>query len=122
MPATILVVHSNASVLAEVSATLHAAGYEVSEASTFEQAKALLDRRAPDLLIAGVRLGAFNGLHLVVRGRSKNARMAAVAVADPADRVLSAEASRLGAVFVVEPLRKEALLAMVARALDPSLT
>jgi DNA-binding NtrC family response regulator len=122
MVASILVVHPDAVFRSDASATLRAAGYAVSEASTFEHAKSLLDDRTPDLLIAGVRLGAFNGLHLVVRGRSMNPRMSAIVVAEPSDRLLASEASRFGAFLVADMPTGEALLAIVALVLEPSVT
>ena len=43
------------------------AGYGVTATADFQEAKRLLDAHGPDLLIADVRLGPFNGLHLVIR-------------------------------------------------------
>lgn len=122
MPAAILVVHPDAGVRSEMTATLRGGGYDVAAAATFHDATASIAERPPDLIITTVRLGAFNGLHLVLRGQAAHGQMAAVVLADPTDRTLAADASRLGAVLILAPLKGRALLATVARALSPSVT
>ena len=66
---TILVVDSEPQTLSRTQRVLRAAGYRVATSDTFEEASRLLTLLLPDLLVADIRLGAFNGLHLVWRRR-----------------------------------------------------
>src|ERR671930_1815888 len=65
---TVLIVHDDRSVSARISAKLHGRA-DVSIAATFNEAKAILATAPPAVLITGVRLGQYNGLHLVIRSR-----------------------------------------------------
>jgi DNA-binding NtrC family response regulator len=122
MNATIVVVDAGSGVLAGAIVELQRAGYEVSAATTFDEGKRLLETTHPDLLITAVRLGAFNGLHLVVKGRAQHANMAAIVIGDAADEGLQGEAASLGAAFAVRPLPQDGLLSVVASALEQSPT
>ena len=53
---------------------LEAAGYQVRSARNFEDARAMLIAEHPDLLITDLRLGPYNGLHLVLWGRTEHPR------------------------------------------------
>ena len=94
---------------------LQNAGYDVTGATTFEAAKHRLDAHPPNLLIAAERLGLFNGLHLVVRGRLDHPEMAAIVTAGFNDPLLDAEATTYGASRVVAPRTAAELLALVSR-------
>ena len=65
----ILLVNADRSQLHQLEATLLANGYGVVSASTFKAALELLEAIAPDMLVADVRLEAYNGLHLATRSR-----------------------------------------------------
>src|SRR4051812_33871418 len=99
----VLVVDSDPSDLSSTVALLETAGYRVAAAAAFHEAKQLLARESPDLLITGLRLGSYNGLHLVLRSRSDHPDMAAIVVARAADPVLEAEARRQQASFLLRP-------------------
>jgi len=83
-------------------------------APTFEAAKQRLAVRTPNLLIAASRLGFFNGMHLVVRGRIEHPAMAAILTAPAKDPLLEAEASIYGATCVPTPETSTELLALVS--------
>jgi DNA-binding response OmpR family regulator len=85
------------------------AGYVVLAASTFDEGKRLLNEQAPDLLIADVRLGDFNGLQLVVGGPA----LPSIMVTGFPDPVLEAEALRMGAHYLTKPVAPNKLLALV---------
>ena len=51
-------------------------GIEVRSARSFDEAKTLLAAERPHLLITDLRLGQYNGLHLVLRSRSDHPEMA----------------------------------------------
>jgi DNA-binding NtrC family response regulator len=120
--ANILVVDEETASRGHAVDALLEAGYRVSAAHTFADAKAIMGAQPPTLLITAVRLGPFNGLHLVAFGRAHNAQMAAILCGKPVDAGLAADASRLGAAFIEQPLNVNALLNLVARALEPTAT
>ncbi len=100
---SVLIVDSHASVLAKTIAAFAKAGYAAMGASTFQAAKRLLHNHPPDVLIADLRLGAFNGLHLAVLGRRNNPTMTAIVTHSPADRGLESDAQRLNVAFCRKP-------------------
>lgn len=115
--AGILIVEGDRDTLAGWVKLLHAAGYRVTGAASFEEARRAL-ASPPDLVITEVRLGAFNGLQLVIRARSQNPHLSAIVLTGFPDVVIKAEAERLNAIYVEKPVDGERLLAIVADALD----
>jgi DNA-binding response OmpR family regulator len=115
LPYSVVVVDQCPVVLARLVEPLRAAGYDVTGATTFEAAKKRLADFSPNLLIAASRLGPYNGLHLVVRGRVDHPEMVAILTAPAKDPVLEAEASRYGASCVVAPDTSDELLALVSQ-------
>lgn len=114
---SVLLVERDTPLCATHHAWLESAGYRVTTVNSYEAAKRALSAAAPDVLIAGVRLGAFNGLHLIIRARIDSPLMAGVLLATADDRSLEREAHGAGARFLVEPVSADALLAAVAQAL-----
>lgn len=114
MPHTVLIVDADSEALAGTGEMLSDAGYHVLMASSFEEAKQRMTLAPPDLLIADVRLGAYNGLHLVVRGRADHPEMGAIVTHTVPDPVLEAEATAQNAVYLVKPYSAERLLGVVA--------
>ncbi len=113
----ILVVDDDPASLAGMVELLRRSGYEASGASGFDDAKRVLSIEPPDLLIVDVRLGAFNGLHLVVRQRALYPDRPIIVITGFYDAMLEAEATRQGAAYVAKPIEPGAFLAMVARML-----
>ena len=113
----ILVVDENTAARTEVMDLLRRASYRVAGAGSFMEAKALLSTRAPDLLITELRLGAFNGLHLVVLARSSQSAIATIVLTGVPDPVLETEAKRLGTAYLVNPVKPAELLTVVSREL-----
>ena len=91
------------------------AGYVPRLARTFAAARAELDTATPDLLVAQVKLGAYNGLHLAIRSRSRGAKTPIVLIGDP-DPVLQAEAERHHALYLTMPIDEQVLLDSVRQA------
>jgi CheY-like chemotaxis protein len=85
------------------------AGYSVTATADFQEAKRLLDAHGPDLLIADVRLGPFNGLHLVIRTHFRYPIFRAILLDVKHDRVLERDALRYGSSYVVNPTPSELL-------------
>lgn len=115
MTADILIVDANPASLAKTRDILTGAGYEVRAVSSFEEGKGELIRRPPDVLIADVRLGWYNGLHLILRSRLDHPEVAAVLTHTVMDAVLEAEARKAGASYLVTPVDPAVLLASVGR-------
>jgi DNA-binding response OmpR family regulator len=113
-PAKILLVDDDAATRAGLMELLTGAGYDARAASTFEEGMRALRADTPDLLIADVRLGAFNGLQLLV---SSPRSVPAIVITGFADPVLESDAHQHGADYVLKPVTPSVLLDMVRRRL-----
>ena len=120
MPALIVLVDADRRVLRRTEDLLSEAGHLVAAVSTFPQARHLLDTVNPDLLVAAVQLGAFNGLHLVVRSRRDHPDLPVIVTHVSLDPVLERDASGLGAAFVVDAPENPEFLRTVQSALESS--
>jgi DNA-binding response OmpR family regulator len=115
--ATILIVDDHRVTRLGLAEMLEEAGYTVVTAGTFPEARRILRETPPDLLIADVRLGSFNGLQLVI---SAPTRVPAIVITGYDDSVLEAEARRGGADYLVKPFDAETLLALIRQKLGQS--
>jgi len=95
--------------------TLLAAGLQPIATDSFEEARGLIAKQPPRLLVADVRLGEYNGLHLVLIGKTLRPDMAALVTASWPDPVLQADAEGMGATFVLKPCTPDDLLAAAMR-------
>jgi DNA-binding NtrC family response regulator len=95
--------------------TLSGAGFDVTTVDDFEAAKARLAGRLPSVLLTAVRLGEYNGLHLVLQAKTARPEIAALVTIEAMDPVLEREAEQLGATFIVQPASARELLAAVVR-------
>jgi DNA-binding response OmpR family regulator len=114
---SVLLVQTEESLLRQLMALLTNEGYEVATATSFKEAQASLISIRPDLLVTAVRLGAFNGIGLAMRAQLNRAKLAVVITDAEHDVVLEREAVRLGASYVVNPIKNPAFLAKVNVAL-----
>ena len=105
----VLVVAPSRLLARELAATLKSAGYASIVVSDFVVAKTLLEGR-PDYLIAELKLGAYNGLHLAIRAAGLGTPAIIIGDADP---VLEAEAERYKAAFLRTPLDPERVLVLL---------
>ena len=101
----------------DITGALKAGGYRVTSAATFEQATEIMARDPPDVLVTELRLGAFNGLHLIIRSRAHKLNTVAVIHTAHPDPVLEAEALRLNADYFKRPVDTPTLLAVIAQRL-----
>jgi DNA-binding response OmpR family regulator len=106
----ILIVEDHDATRQGLTSLLKSAGYVVLSAGTFADGRQLLAEEAPDLLIADVRLGEYNGLQLVAAAPHAVASIIVTGFPDPA---LGAEALKLGAHYITKPIVAETLLALV---------
>lgn len=119
-PGRVLVVEDDRTTLSGWVELLGLAGYHVTGVSSYEQA---LDELAqmPDLLITDVRLGVYNGLQLIMRGRMMNPELQAIVVTGYADQVVFREAVHLHAEHVEKPVDFDRLMLLVEKAIKAPL-
>ena len=115
--AHILVVSSDRDGLGPMLGVLNDAGYQASAASTFEQAREELADGTPDLVIADERLGAFNGLHVLLAARASRPEVGAIVTTPVANRALEADARLLNVDCLITPQHPADWLASITRAL-----
>ena len=114
MPSKVLIVDDDKGTREGLAEFLEEAGYEAIAVGTFEDATRVLRTSPPDLLIADVRLGPFNGLQLVI---SSPQPIPAIIITGFADPVLESDARRRGADYVLKPVSPSRLLDLVAQKL-----
>jgi FixJ family two-component response regulator len=106
----VMIVDDDVELLNAVVALVTSWGLSVLSFDKFEAARAkLLGGVDADALLVDVRIGAFNGLHLVHLARKLNPTMTVVAMTGFDDPVLRAEAERAGASFLVKPVPPQEL-------------
>jgi DNA-binding response OmpR family regulator len=115
--ASALIVEPLPSLAAPLAAVLSSAGCHVTAVGRYEEARHVLDSSPPTVLVTEIRLGAFNGLQLVLRGKAVRPRLAAIAMSAIDDPVLRSEAEQLGATFIKKPIAELELLAAIFRTL-----
>ena len=115
MPSKVLIVDDDKTTREGLAEFLEEAGYAAVAVGTFEDATRLLRTSPPDLLIADVRLGPFNGLQLVI---SSPQPIPAIIITGFADPVLESDARRRGADYVLKPVSPSRLLDLVAQKLS----
>jgi DNA-binding response OmpR family regulator len=113
MPHRVLVADADLGALSTAESMLDFAGYLVTATSSFAAAKQRMTLAPPDLLIADVRLGSHNGLHLAHRGRVCHPAMLAIITDRQRDPIFEDEAARVGAAYLPKPLETSALLETV---------
>src|SRR5262245_40103065 len=82
---------------------LRAARFEVDVADSFAIARNKISSRKPRCVIAGVKLGAYNGLQLISQAQYVNPSVASVLTHDSEDLVLEREARLMNTEFLVLP-------------------
>jgi DNA-binding response OmpR family regulator len=117
MTERLLIVDPDAASQRVITHALAPGRYRTMLASAFERANQLLHATPPDLLITVVRLGAFNGLHLVALGRGRDQRMAAIVLDERHDTVREREAAGIGAAYLPKPAVATELLRCVTTVL-----
>jgi len=108
----ILIVDPDEGAALHAQGVLASAGYSLRLARTFEEGVPALTDQAPDLVITGLRLGPFNGLHLVLRSRLLNPNVATLVMGQAADH--SSDVDSLQVPFLEKPFARESLLKTVS--------
>lgn len=94
-----LVVDADPIFLSELAPIVTASGFRVLPLSDFVAARHELYVRRPEVLVANVRLGAFNGIHLVYLAKINKPDTRAMIYGDD-DRLLAGEVQSAGAFWV----------------------
>ena len=104
-----IIVDSDPTELRKSEQSLEEAGFVVMSAGSFAQAKALLGSITPEIVIADIKLDAFNGLHLAALCAVWRPATPFIATHSVHDTVLEADAKRLGASYVVKTSTRDEL-------------
>ncbi len=111
--AEILFVSGDAMMREYVEELLTDFGYTVNVADSFNDGKAWLLVESPALLIADIRLGDFNGLHLAWLRYFADPTRPSIVLHTRQDRSLEKEARKLNAPFVVLPVQEQRFMRLV---------
>jgi DNA-binding NtrC family response regulator len=87
-------------------------GHDVTACSNFTEGRRLLAADQFDALIADVRLGDYNGLHLIALAAPSMIRIAFSAFVDP---VIRRDAEHAGALFLLKPADCASISALLTR-------
>ena len=117
---SILVVDDDPSIVEGLVELLNRSGYRAHGACSFAQGRKAMEESPINLLITDVRLGASNGLQLVLHAQMNDPPMPVIVMTGFADSVLENEALRMGAIFLLKPIRPDELLATVRKQLKIS--
>jgi two-component system, NtrC family, response regulator AlgB len=107
---SVLVVDSDSRLLKLWRHRLADAGYEVAAFETFSDARRYLSTHRPDALFTDIRLGAFNGLQLIVVAKSMYPGIVTAVITGYDDPVLRRDAARFGAEFLTKPVSPRTVL------------
>jgi ActR/RegA family two-component response regulator len=119
MPYTVLLVDPDPQMLKHYARGLSDAGFFVTTCGSFETAFPRLQFVAPDVLITAARLGAYNGVHLVIRGRTDYPSMQSIVVDSTFDVALGSDAMAQGATYMERPRTIEELVRVVRESVAP---
>lgn len=115
MAPRVLIVEDNDATRTGLCELLKRAGYDAHATPNYEDAIRVMREDTPDLLLADVRLGPYNGLQLLVTSPRRVPTIIMTGFPDP---VLEADARHLGAQFVLKPVAPAALLSLIEEQLS----
>lgn len=113
-PRKILIVDDDDATRRGLTALLSEAGYTVLPSASLKSAMEALSKDEPDLLITDVRLQGYNGLQLVAMSPRQ---IPTIVVTGFPDRMLEADAHKMGAEYLLKPVSPSALLALIEQKL-----
>lgn len=94
---------------------LEDAGFVVIALDSFAEAKAVLVAIAPEVIVADIKLKAFNGLHLAALCAVSRPGVPFITTHDVHDSVLESDARQLGAAYVLKTPERTELREAVAQ-------
>lgn len=98
MSPLVLIVDSHANFAAKLAKIAESIGWNTAIRSTFEEARRDIAAWAPRMLVTNVKLGGFNGIHLVYLAKASNPGVVGVTFTT-GDVGLGHEAQRAGAFY-----------------------
>lgn len=114
----LLLVDDDPAILQGLGAVLEQAGFSVEEATRGQQALESLASHAADLVLSDVRMPGLGGLELLDAVRVRHPGLPVILLTAFGDVELAMRAVRRGARdFLTKPVKREAVLAAIARAL-----
>lgn len=121
MASVALVAEPSETIRAPLEAVFEAAGWHVIGHATLDDARKDISERAPAIVVTSLKLGSFNGVHLVYLAKLANPLAVCVVYGEP-DR--AEEAQRAGAIYVeshcIREVLPDILEAMFQRAAEAS--
>jgi hypothetical protein len=117
-PLSALLVDIDPIFVSELAPIVTTAGLRVIPVTDFSAARHELHSSRPDVLVANVRLGAFNGIHLAYLAKINNPRTR-VMIYGENDRMLAAEVQSAGGFYERAELVRYALGAFLSASLPP---
>ncbi len=116
MHGTVLIVDPDPEQALTMRDALVAEGHVVQVAQTFHAAVQTLGVGAVGVLVTAVRLGAYNGLHLVIRNRALDPHIRSIVIGRPTDRCCDLD--RMGVPFLATPVAASTIAAAVSQEID----
>jgi len=110
----VLLVDDDSALLRIVSQWLTGGGFSVVACDSFEEARRELTLHPPDVLLTDLRLGAFNGLQLVILANEQQPHPRTIVMSAYDDPTLRQEAERCGARYLLKPFSSQAVLSSIA--------
>lgn len=101
----VLIVDDDADCAGALAQLVAGWGYSSTTFNSFEPARAYLNAAVPDAAIVDVRLGKYNGFHLIHFIQQANPDAILIVVSGFEDSVLRREAATIGASFLSKPLK-----------------
>ena len=114
---TVLIVDPNPAFLDSLRAIAQAAGLRVVAETEFDAARQRIANQCPDVIVVSIRLGRFNGIHLVHLARLANPDVNAVVYGGADDLPLAVDAQHAGAFYELESAIPVCLTAYLTMAL-----
>jgi DNA-binding response OmpR family regulator len=115
----VLIAEDDPATLVGLAGYLRGEGFSAIPLPTFAEARRIMPFAKPDVVVADVRLGEYNGLQLAVQARGLDPPPVIIVTSGFDDPVLKAEAERLGATFLMKPFEPSQLLQMISSKLRP---
>lgn len=112
----VLVVDDEADILLIVRAVLRAAGHDVLDADTGEEALELLDRIEPDVVLLDIRLPGIDGVEVLkrIRETARFDRIAVIMLSAHSSETIAEQCTDLGCqAFVRKPFNNRDLLTSI---------
>ena len=115
----VLVVDDESDIRSSLRMILEYEGYELSEASSGEQALERLDTERPDVVLLDIKMPRMDGLEILARVKQSDPALPVVVISGHGTIATAVEATRLGAFdFMEKPLERDRVLLVVRNALE----